>query len=116
MVDLRAMRRRRGSFARIVAFRARRASICARRHWREMIAKTRPSMANGPGEPGRDGTNRRLLLDEFRVGPQPFGIAVAGVHEFDVPADDAHDTEVRMLGRRQALVAGEIFLHLLLFA
>jgi hypothetical protein len=36
----------------------------------------------------------RLLLDESIAGPEPFSIAIAGIHEFDVMADHAHHTEI----------------------
>jgi hypothetical protein len=56
-----------------------------------------------------------LLLDKPVVRPEALRIAIAGIHEFDVMADHAHDAETRILRRGHALISGEEFLHLLLF-
>jgi hypothetical protein len=57
-----------------------------------------------------------LLLDESIVSPEAFRIAIARIDEFHVMSDDAHNAETRILRCRDALIAREEFLHLLLFA
>src|SRR6266702_406492 len=57
-----------------------------------------------------------LLFDESIVCPEALGIAIAGIHEFDIMADHANDSETRVFRRGDALISGEEFLHFLLFA
>src|SRR5579863_9441762 len=45
------------------------------------------------------------LLDEAVARPETLRVAVAGIHEFDVVANHAHDAEIGVLGCRQTLIA-----------
>src|ERR1700737_2959278 len=64
--------------------------------------------------PAANRGRKSLLLDESVVSPEAPRVTVAGIHELDVVADDAQNSEIRMLRCGQAVIAGEVLLHLLL--
>jgi hypothetical protein len=57
-----------------------------------------------------------LLLNKSIVCPEALRVAIGGIHKFDIMADHAHNAETGVLRRGDALISGEEFLHLLLFA